>query len=80
MSVSIALDKIGAFGAPAVYEQPADPRFNRSFVVRIRDSMLGAIQDPSNGGYLVGFSPICTHMGCLLVRGPDDHDVVYDAD
>ena len=78
MPFSIQLDRIGAIGELAVYENANENRFHLSFVVRIREPVLGAIEDPTNGGYLVGYSPVCTHMGCLLVRGTDDHNVAYN--
>lgn len=81
MGLKIELDDIGGFGFPAVFhdEDPGNEQFHLSFVVRIQQPVPGAVGDPKNGGYLIGYSPVCTHMGCRLVRGTDDHSVVYDS-
>jgi Rieske Fe-S protein len=85
MPFSIPLDQIGAFGVPAVYQRADDKAFHLSFVVRVCAPVPGAIEEPTQGGYLVGYSPVCTHMGCRLVRTSDDsnvvsHNVVYHPD
>jgi len=51
-------------------------RFRNSFVVRINKEPdvpggSGAIAHPA-GGFLIAFSSVCTHMGCLLVQPADD--------
>jgi Rieske Fe-S protein len=78
MAFSIRLESIGAFGVPTVYSK-SDDRFDMSFVVRVQTAIRASVEDPKSGGYLVGYSPICTHMGCRLVRGPDDHNVIYNS-
>lgn len=38
-----------------------------------------AIAHP-DGGFVIGYSAVCTHMGCLLARSDSDHDVQYSPD
>ena len=82
MALSIRLKPDDPFGVPLLFhadpssENPPkeDQPFVGSFVVRIETETHWP--HPS-GGFLVGYSPVCTHMGCLLVRKEDDHHVVH---
>jgi Rieske Fe-S protein len=53
--------------------------FDGSFVLRVEsvEDDSAAIPHP-DGGFVIGFSRMCTHMGCLLVRDEEDHHIVYD--
>ena len=57
-------------------------QFVGTFVVWLRPLASGglppgAIPHPSEEGFLLGFSPTCTHMGCLLVRKDGDPTIIY---
>jgi nitrite reductase/ring-hydroxylating ferredoxin subunit len=83
MSLSIRLRDLLSPGSLEVFQPAggAQSPFDGSFALRVEhvgDESV-AIKHP-DGGFVVGFSPVCTHMGCLLVRGDDDPNVVYEGD
>lgn len=68
-------------GKPTLFpDNPVDNRFDGSFVVWmnrwVNCDVPGAV-DLGNSQIAIGFSPVCTHMGCLLVRGmkAGEHDL-----
>ena len=63
---TIVLQDIRDYGLPTVLQQGD---FQGAFVVRLRQPATGAITAPQlNGDYVIGFSAICTHMGCVLIQ------------
>jgi len=77
MGLELKLNRLRKAGDVAVFSEPTETAFHLSFVVRVVHEVPGS--EPHDGEWLVGFSPVCTHLGCLLVRsGSKDDDVVYE--
>jgi Rieske Fe-S protein len=50
----------------------SDGDFKGAFVVLITNAVPGSIPHPDSAkGYLIGFSNICTHLGCPVQLNPD---------
>lgn len=81
----------GEVGTPmpleGLVDGPVAPSVGNAFLLRIgpgteSDSRPLSAQDLGNErGFIVGFSSVCTHMGCLLVWGRDkaDHVIEYSS-
>lgn len=41
--------------------------FKDAFIIWIEENTDEALERPDGNGYLIGYSRICTHMGCYLV-------------
>lgn len=78
MSLSVELgDWSEEHGVPKLIHAPdgasaSDKQFDGSFVTRIESSEVPGAVAIGPGGYLVGFAPVCTHMGCLVFSEKDD--------
>jgi len=54
--------------------------FREAFAFRIRTNAPGAVADPrpeQPAKFLVAYSPICTHMGCVVLKDEDDVNYIW---
>ena len=73
----LPLDRMVTVGKPYRID---NGDFEGAFAYRIGGDRPGAHPDPRHpGGFVIAFSPVCTHMGCLLVRSEQDHGIQGDA-
>ena len=66
MDLTLSLDDARALEFGDVRVLNAESDSDSAFVVRTPDHIRGAVP-LGDGSHLVGFSAVCTHMGCMLV-------------
>lgn len=80
MESELEISKLKDLGLPNFFRSGP---FAGSFAVRVATRVPGSIAiDPTrpSDGFLVGFSSICTHMGCQLAGGKNSTALQYARD